>query len=315
VTGHSGPLPDFDGNDRFTLFVSSALGPRSWCFANVYDLWDPMELEPDCAPSASGSHQSNGADMIHLHPPFGMEDDHGQPLPAPVQWAVVKGQMPYCLQRMVDSGRFGLDYPRGDEITHGRMSLAQTLTGSGNHVAALRRLSGPAFLTRAGLGDGLGGYPTLELFPYEWKAPHQELHRAAADSFVLFLADRLGPDFVQRFFDEIVGLRTLEVTSGIPFPIAYALWTGALVFSNEPANPWPGFDYLGEDWTPFHEKFQRFEYAPLEAGDPVTVTLRTNGFDVYVTGVAGPDGGTVTVTSDAFVKPYVVVIPFRGDLP
>jgi len=318
ATAHSGPLPDRDANGKFTLFFTSALGPRSWCFANVHDLWDGIETAPDCGIAATSYH-SNGADMIHLHPPFGLEDDLGRPLPDEAQWAIVKGAMPYCLQHMVDSARFGRRYPGyygAGEVKHARMSLAQTLAGSGNHVPALRALAAPALLTRAGLGGGWGGYPTLKLFLYdEFTLPHQEVHRAAADSFILFLADRLGPEFVKRFFDEVVGLRTLQATSGLPFPIAYALWTGALLFSNEPSSPWRGFDYLGEDWTPLHEKFMPFEYAPLESGDPVTATLRTNGFDAYVTGVAGPDGGTVTVTSNEEVKPYVVAIPFRGELP
>ena len=135
------------------------------------------------------------------------------------------------------------------------------------------------------------------------------------DMFVLYLADRLGSDYVQKFFAEGTGLRQVEILSGIPFPVAYALWTGALLFSNEPASPWAGFDYTGPDWTPLHQKFQRFEYAPLNSGAPVPVTLTTDGFDVYVTGPAEPTGGTVTVTSGAAVKPYVVAIPFTGTLP
>jgi len=318
VTALSGPPGDVDGNGKFVVFLTSALGPRTWGFANNNDLFYPADLSESCGAGQGWTepYQSNGADMIHVHPPFGLEDDRGQALPDEVQWAIVKGQLPYTLQNMLDRARFGEFYARDTEITHARMALAQTLAGSGNHLAPLRALTAQALFTRAGLEGGLGGYPALKLFPYdELLAPHQELLRAGADAFILYLADRLGPAFVERFFDTGTGVRQVEAVSGIPFPIAYALWTGALVFSNEPSSPWRGFDYLGEDWTPLHEKFMPFEVAPLEAGSALEVTLRRNGFDVLVTGVAGPQGGAVTVTSGAEVKPYVVAIPFRGELP
>jgi len=320
VTGLSGSPGDVDGNGKFVVFLTGALGSRTWGFANNNDLFYPPDTRKDCGasslPNWTFPYQSNGADMIHVHPPFGLEDDRGQALPDEVQWAIVKGQLPYLLQHMVDKSRFGEFYARDAEITHARMALAQTLAGSGNHLAPLRALTAQALFTRAGLEGGLGGYPALKLFPYdELLAPHEEVLRAGADAFILYLADRLGPAFVERFFDTGTGVRQVEAVSGIPFPIAYALWTGALVFSNEPSSPWRGFDYLGEDWTPLHDKFLPFEVAPLEAGSALEVTLRRNGFDVLVTGVAGPQGGAVTVTSSADVKPYVVAIPFQGELP
>jgi hypothetical protein len=130
-----------------------------------------------------------------------------------------------------------------------------------------------------------------------------------------YLADRLGPSFVTAFYPDGNTLAQLEAISGLPFPVAYGLWTSALLFSNEPANPWPVLDYTGAGWTPLHQKLQRFEYAPLDAGAAVPVTLRPNGFDVYVTGAADAGGGTVTVTSSAAVKPHVVAVPFTGTLP
>jgi hypothetical protein len=323
LTTISGPPSDVDGNGRFILFFTSALGPRTWSYANVYDVWSPLNTSPDCAPPAAPlttDSESNRADMIQLHPPFGMENDLGQPIPTEVQWAVVEGRMAYSFQRMLDSARWGTDYRRDNAITYARMSLAETLSGRGNHSEAFRTLAARALLTRAGLGPapGWGGYPTVQLLPYELYRPHQEVIRAAVDSFILYLGDRLGQDYVAEVLgNRIVMWRDLEVTSGIPLPILYALWTGALLFSNEPASPWQGFDYLGADWTPFHEKFMPLEYAPLESGIPADLSLRPNGFDVYVTGVAVPGGGTVTVTlpDPQQVRPYVVAIPFQGELP
>lgn len=307
VTSHSGPLPDVDGNGKFILLFTSVLGPGVPCFASEDDVWSPLDTSAGCKAGTS-----NAADMIHLHPPSGLQDGLGHPLSAEDQWAVVKGAVPYALQRIVDSGRLGYDYQSDPGFAYARMALARTLAGSGAHLAGLRALVGPLAFTRAGLGQG--GYSTVGLFPYG-AGGNGGARRAALELHVQFLADRLGPGFVQRFFDRAVGPLTFENVSEVPFPIAYALWTGALVFSNEPASPWRGFDYLGEGWTPLHEKYQRFEYAPLEAGDPVTVELRRNGFDVLVTGVAAPGGGTVTVTSGEAAKPYVVAIPFRGELP
>jgi hypothetical protein len=97
--------------------------------------------------------------------------------------------------------------------------------------------------------------------------------------------------------------------------VSFGLWTSARVFSNEPASPWRALDYTGSDWTPLHQKLQRFEYAGLDAGSPVPVALRAAGFDVYVTGAAGASGGTITITSNEAVKPYVAAVPFTGTLP
>jgi hypothetical protein len=323
LTRLSGPPPDVDGNGRFILFITSALGPRTWSFTNGYDLWMPLDTSPDCTPPDTASvadFESNQADMIHLHPPFGMLDDLGWPLPQEDQWSIVEGRMAYSFQRILDAGRWGMDYPRDTGITFARMSLAETLSGRGDSSEAQSALAAPALFTRAGLGaaPGWGGYPTLRLFPFEETRPHQEVFRAGAASFIRYLADRMGSGSdADLLAKRVVTLNDLEVTTGIPLPIMYALWTGALLFSNEAASPWQGFDYLGPDWTPLHEKFLPLEYAPLEPGSPTPVPLRQNGFDAYVTGVAGPGGGTVTISiSDPLqVRPYVVAIPFQGQLP
>jgi hypothetical protein len=175
------------------------------------------------------------------------------------------------------------------------------------NVAILRSLRSMFFQR---IGES-GAYETLRFLPWEPK----NINYAASNLYVQYLADRLGPSFVTALYQEGNTLAQLEAVSGLPFPVAYGLWTSALLFSNEPANPWPVLDYTGAGWTPLHQKFQRFEYAPLAPGAAVPVTLRPNGFDVYVTGAADAGGGTVTITSSAAVKPHVVVVPFTGALP
>jgi hypothetical protein len=321
ATNLSGPLTDVDGNGKFILLFTSVLGPRAPGLGNVWDIWSsPPGLTPDLVCTSSSA--ANAADMIQLHPPVGLTDLGGRPLPRDVAWEVVKAAMAQVLQRMV------ADYGcvlcankasnrcdacvREASMMRGQMSLAKTRAGSGNHVASLRALAAPALFSRAGPGGGFGGYPSAHLFSWEEGSPAS---RAAMDSFLLYLADRLGDGFVAALYDRVATASQLEALTGIPLPLAAALWTGALLFSNEPASPWRGFDYTGPDWTPLHEKFLPFEYAPLSAGVPVTATLPQTGFDAYVTGAAGPGGGTVTVTSGEALRPYVVAIPFRGSLP
>jgi hypothetical protein len=192
-------------------------------------------------------------------------------------------------------------------LMEGRAELASNLTGSGMNVA-LHRSFRSEFFSRL---SASGAYQTLRLLPWEPK----NINYAASSLFLQYLADRLGPNFETAFFQEGNTLAQLEATSGLPFPVAYGLWTSALLFSNEPANPWPVLDYTGAGWTPLHQKLQRLDYAPLDVGAATSLTLRKNGFDVYVTGPAGAGGGTVTVTSGAAVKPYVVAVPFTGTLP
>ncbi len=300
----TGPLSDVDGNGRFIVLFTGALGSRSRGVGNIWDL-DTPPAGLDCLDAL----QSNAADMIHVQPPRGLTDFAGNPLPSEAAWDVVKGNMAYALQRMADWEVLCGGCTRENDAHPLRMSLAESLAGAGYHAAPIRALDAPWLFGRASPAGGAGGYPSLLMFPYQITPEN----RAAAGSFIQYLADRLGSGFVTPFMRRATMLRHLETTSGLPLPIAYALWTGALVFSNEPFPHWEGFDYTGADWTPLHQKFQRFEYPPLPPGAPVPVTLRQNGFDVYVTGVAGPGGGTVTVTSAEAVRPYVSAIPFQGE--
>jgi hypothetical protein len=212
--------------------------------------------------------------------------------------------MAHEFQHLVDLRRFFLDRITGsgmeEWLLEGRAELAAVLfTGRVDRDQIFQR-SGPA-----------GGYGDFRLLQFDSSLQAY----AGVSSFFLYLADRLGSDITASFYREGYSLAELEAISGLPFPVAYGLWTSALLFSNEPANPWPVLDYTGAGWTPLHQKFQRFEYAPLDAGAAVPVTLRMNGFDVYVTGAADAGGGTVTITSNAAVKPHVVVVPFTGTLP
>lgn len=297
VTGRTGPAPDVDGNGKLTLFFTSAMGP-SWGGNTV---WLPPAVVDTSAGCTQGG--GNGVDLLNLHSPVGMIQPDGTPY-AP---EVVLGWMPYVMshefQHLVDMRRFCLDrLACGLEewVLEGRAELSAVLFTSRVGRNEIFQRAGPA-----------GGYGDLRLLPFDGSLQAY----AGVSSFFLYLEDRLGPVSRSAFFQEGSNLAQLEAISGLPFPVAYGLWTSALLFSNEPANPWPVLDYTGAGWTPLHTKYQRFEFGPLSPGAAVPVTLRRNGFDVYVTGVADSGGGTVTITSSAVVKPHVVVVPFTGALP
>jgi hypothetical protein len=304
VTGLTGPPSDVDGNGRVTLFFTSAMGPRVHGY--VGSDFSTLDSTPDCTGTGS-----NHADMIHVRSQLGMEDAAGTPLSAVEATPYQRSTMTHEFQHLVDENRFCLERsgcPGVDRwLLEGRAILSESLAAQGFHVDVNRRLYGHVF-QRSGPG---GGHADLRLLPWE----QEWVNYSASGTFLQYLVDRLGSGFVDEFYREGTTLAQLESISGLPFPVAFALWTGALVFSNEPASPWPVFDYTGADWTPLHQKFQRFEYAPLVVGATVTATLRTNGFDVFVTGPAGAGDGSVIVASGEAVKPYVVAIPFTGTLP
>jgi hypothetical protein len=304
VTGLTGPPSDVDGNGRVTIFFTSAMGPAVGGYSGGD--FDALDGTPDCTGTGA-----NHADMIHVHSLVGGEDAAGTPISAVEVLPVKPSTMTHEFQHLVDQNRFCLERsgcPWGDDwLLEGRAVLSESLAAGGFHVDAIRRHIGQVF-QHSGPG---GGHADLRLLPWE----QEQVNYSASGTFLQYLVDRLGSGFVDEFYREGTTLAQLESISGLPFPVAFALWTGALVFSNEPASPWPVFDYTGADWTPLHQKFQRFEYAPLDVGATVTATLRTNGFDVFVTGPAGAGDGSVIVTSSEAVKPYVVAIPFTGTLP
>lgn len=305
VTDRSGPPPDIDGNGKVVLFFTGSIGSR-------YAGWVVFQTESRDTTAACTGSGSNQADMILMRSLVGFEDASGAPVSPADTMDYVTSTLAHEFQHLVDQKRFCLDRagcPRGDTwITEGRATLTETMAGMGFHMAAMDRGDGLHVFRRAGPG---GGYSNLRLLPWETNY----VNYSASGWFLLYLADRLGPDFVTALYQDVNTLAQLEATSGLPFPVAYGLWASALLFSNQPASPWPVLDYTAEGLTPIHQVFQRLEYAPLDAGAARAVTLRANGLDVYVTGAAGAGGGTVTVTSLASMRPYVVAIPFTGALP
>jgi len=296
-----------DGNGKQIFFFSGALGPAGYVGGFVgNDAIAALDTTPQC----TGTH-SNQADMMHLNTAMPIPDELGVPLSHDASLAIVSYIILHEFQHLVDQQRFCTGrascHWADDPLLEGRAELAATLAGLGLCTPDYLWLRSE-FFTRGVVGEG---YPRLQLFPFQFRNSNY----GSTGLFLQYLADRIGPAFVDPFFKEGNTLAQLEAISGLPFPVAYGLWTSALLFSNEPANPWPVLDYTGAAWTPLHQKARRFEYAPLSPGSTVPVTLRRNGFDVYVTGVAGPGGGTVTVTSSAHVRPHVVAVPFTGALP
>jgi hypothetical protein len=298
ITNRTGPAPDVDGDGKMALFFTGAMGAGALANVTPWLELSARDTSPTC--SVSGG---NAVDLINLHAPNGYPDPAGGNVPPEVVLSWMPYAMAHELNHLVDYQLFCLsraDCGLEEWLSEGRAQLSALGFQISLGRNEIFQRSGPA-----------GGYGDLQLIPWG----DSILAYAGVPSFLLYLVDRFGPAFRSTFVQEVNTLAQLEATSGLPFPVAYGLWTSALLFSNEPANPWPVLDYTGADWTPLHQKYQRFEYGPLSPGTAVPVTLRQNGFDVYVTGVADAGGGTVTITSSAAVKPHVVAVPFSGALP
>ncbi len=304
VVAISGAPIDTDGNGKVTIVVTDA-----FCSG-----WDGYVSDLDFAPldtSTCDDTTSNGGETIYLRSLSCHLGADGLPLPKDIAAHDLIRVLPHELQHVVDFGRSVAWSPSAgwdDWMAEGRAELMMDLAGLGLQDPSYRRFRA-GVLTRG----SSEGYDDLTLLHWQdW-----QLNYSAVGLLFRYLADRLGDPFIPALFHgEGTGLGLLEKASGLPFPLMYALWTSSLLFSNEPSSPGSLLDYTGADWTPLHQKFIPFQYAPLDPGTAVPLQLRATGFDVYVTGpAAGAGGGTVSVGSTAADKPYVVAIPFTGELP
>lgn len=267
----------------------------------------PADLAAGCTVDTSSRY--NGGETIFAIGPSAMRGLDGLPLARAEALRRLDPLFPHEFQHLVDFARqatWTLDAWYEAWMLEGRAELIVDLVGRGLHEAFYREYQLSIF-TRG----SPGGYDGLALLRWEG----MNVNYNGVHMLFRYLADRLGDPFIPALYrGEGTGMALLEKAAGLPFPLLYGLWTSSLLFSNEPASPGSLLDYTGTPWTPLHQKFQPFQYAPLDPGAAVPVTLRSTGFDVYVTGPAGTGGGTVSVGSTAAVKPYVVAIPFTGEL-
>ena len=135
-----------------------------------------------------------------------------------------------------------------------------------------------------------------------------------AHSFFRYFADRRGAGFARALVDGAGGVAGVESALGEPLPRAMADWATALLLSNEAGAPSQRFSYLGDGWSPLHERLRYLDWQPLvAAGAPAT--LRADGIAVLVSGAAAGGPAEVRVQSVRERPPYIVVARFSGDLP
>jgi hypothetical protein len=304
VVSIAGAPADRDGNGKVTILFSNAYVWSDY----VNQAPGPADLSAAC--TSDTGYLYNGGETIFAPPFSSWLDAGGLPMPKADVLRFLDYVFPHALQHLVDIARessWNDDAWYESWMLEGRAELMTDLVGRGLQDDLIRS----AMLTTFGR-DSSWGYNSDSLTSFEYFG----VDYSSVHLLFRYLADRMGPAFIPALFHgEGTGMGLLEKASGLPFPLMYGLWTSSLLFSNEPSSPGSLLDYTGTPWTPLHQKFQPFQYAPLDPGAAVPLTLRSNGFDVYVTGPAGAGGGTVTVGSAAGGKPYVVAIPFTGTLP
>jgi hypothetical protein len=305
VVAISGAPLDLDGNGRTTIVFTDAFGPYWLGYAQQGP--GPADTTAGC--SANTPHLFDGGEIIYALAPSAMRDPDGLTLPVSDALRMLDYLFPHEFNHLVDFAHESTwtgDAWYETWMLEGRAELMTDLVGHGIQDELVRRWR--AYIFQRGAPES---YDDLSLTSWEGK----NVAYASVHLLFRYLADRLGDPFIPALYHgEGTGMALLEKASGLPFPLMYGLWTSSLLFSNEPASPGSLLDYTGADWTPLHQKFQPFQYAPLDPGTAVALTLRSTGFDVYVTGPAGAGGGTVSVGSTAAEKPWVVAIPFAGEL-
>jgi hypothetical protein len=119
---------------------------------------------------------------------------------------------------------------------------------------------------------------------------------------------------------------SLSFAAPLTFEESYARYATAALFSGEglplfgtypgyPATtPAPAFDFapFPAPWGPLHTAVGRVAYTTLPMA--AKISLKSDGWNAYVTGVGLGSEATVLVTSSAAVKPRVAVVRFKGSL-
>ncbi|MFL5438578.1 MAG: hypothetical protein ACJ79W_05410, partial [Myxococcales bacterium] len=305
-----GAESDVDGNGKIFVVLSHELGQHlngGWLlgyFGND-DLLRSRDDSDDCGDSGS-----NHADIIYLNDVANAElngyaaaDAANDLFPATIA---------HELQHLINlNQRCLVRSCAGAEATwinEGLSKVAEDLAGFGwNSVEG--RAEGSMYLTRS--AGQIRGYTGRSLTRWEGDpiGNYQGSH-----SFFRYFADRRGAAFARSLVDGVGGSAGVESALGEPLARAMADWATALLLSNEPAAPSQRFSYLGDGWSPLHERLRHLDWQPLPAAG-ATATLRADGIAVLLTGPAPGGPAEVRVRSVSGRAPYVVVVRVSGDLP
>ena len=330
VTAVFGTESDIDGNQKINIVFSDLLGPAQGN-AILVGYFRPIDIAAPADASCSTT-GSNGGEFLYVNALGNLlpRTLHGPP-PAQVT-EVLEHQIPetlaHELQHLIHFNQrylvYGTNTAVGEEtwINEGLSVTAEDIAGYGWYDAAGRN-DAAVYLNRA--QDGIPRHADASLTLWEGSpiGNYQGSH-----TFFRFWADQLGEGMLGRIVHTTgVGRGNLERAIGIPFEWALAQWTTGLMFSNESFSPDPRFNFTTPAWTPLHQMLESedehgqptrkgyLRYVPLGPSG-VSVTLRTNGFDAFLTGGSESAGQPVMLTVKASgSRPHVVVVRFRGDLP
>ncbi|MFL5391585.1 MAG: hypothetical protein ACJ79G_01980 [Myxococcales bacterium] len=305
-----GAESDVDGNGKIFVVLSHELGQHlngGWLlgyFGND-DLLRSRDDSDDCGDSGS-----NHADIIYLNDVANAElngyaaaDAANDLFPATIA---------HELQHLINlNQRCLVRSCAGAEATwinEGLSKVAEDLAGFGwNSVEG--RAEGSMYLTRS--AGQIRGYTGRSLTRWEGDpiGNYQGSH-----SFFRYFADRRGAAFARSLVDGVGGAAGVESALGEPLARAMADWATALLLSNEPAAPSQRFSYLGDGWSPLHERLRYLDWQPLPVAG-ATATLRADGIAVLLTGPGAGGPAEVRVRSVSGRAPYIVVVRVSGDLP
>jgi hypothetical protein len=297
-----GPPSDVDANGKVILFLTAL--PQIWGYYWASDVVFPRDLTDACTGS-----RSNGADALYLTLPSAVTRlgwTRAQALEELIpgvlahEYAHLLSFQRRCLARRCSGA---------DEtwIEEGLAKVAEDEAGYGWNLS---RGAGIAYLTRT-REDLFRGYDGRSLTRWEGDSVG---NYEGAHAFFRFHADRIGPGLLAALTSGRTGVANVEQALGTSFPEALADVATALLFSDAAASPAADYSFTGAGWTPLGEKLRRLETVPLGDGLSATASLRADGWNAFLTGPAGAEGGAVRVTSSEPVKPWIAVVRFRGEL-
>ncbi len=278
---------------------------------DVHDAYYPSDTTPDCSGEGEGR-GSNGADLLYLRDLASFVSEGGADFtPERVLGELYPNSMAHELQHDINFNvhwRLGraMQGPVAEEswLDEGLSMVAEDVAGYG--------LARPA--ARNSIRRYLQRYPGFSLTSWDGDVYG---NYGGAHAFLRYFMDRQGDQLARRLENAaLTGKASFEAATGLPFALALARFATASLFSNEPFSPDPGFDYTGPSWTPWYSAVGPARYQVLEPHQPGTVySLRTDGWTSYVTGTGSGGPVVISVHSEAALRPYVVAVRFKGELP
>jgi hypothetical protein len=236
-------------------------------------------------------------------------------------------------------------------LNEGLSKLSETVAGFGLHTAtgraAVRSYQGevdPRSGTNQIVYHRNYGLTVWEGDPYG--------NYAGVQAYMQYLLDHASPAMTRALENPaLAGKANVASATGAPWETGFARFVTAAMFSNEDASATPGgaitsvgsllagstWNYLGDgvapDYVPWHHytgycttappasqrvakpRTAYVAYTPLTPGGSSSVTLRKDGWAAFATGPGSGSDATLTVRSNAAVRPQVVVVRYSGALP